>query len=255
VALTGDSLAGTAALVTGGAVGIGRAIALALAGAGADVAITCLSHDGAEVAGQVEAMGRTAAVLPLDATDSAAVDRAVAEAADRLGGSLDVVVNNAGGLLKRVTVAEMSDDHWRRLVDTNLTSAVYVTRAALRHMERPGGRIVFISSLAARHGGAPGAAAYAATKAGLEGLTRGLAKELAPRSIRVNAVVPGFILGTPFHEKFTTPEGAKAAIDATLVGRAGCPEDVANAVLYLVSDLAGFVTGEALEVNGGAWFH
>jgi 3-oxoacyl-[acyl-carrier protein] reductase len=113
---------------------------------------------------------------------------------------------------------------------------------------------VNMSSLAARNGGGPGAMAYGAAKAGLLGFTRGLAKELAPRGITVNAVAPGLILETPFHDTFNTEEGRQAAIATIPLRRGGVPDDVAGAVLFLVSDLAGFITGEVTEINGGAWF-
>jgi 3-oxoacyl-[acyl-carrier protein] reductase len=140
------------------------------------------------------------------------------------------------------------------VIDVNLSSTLYCTRAALPYMHRGWGRIVNMSSLAARNGGGPGAAAYAAAKAGLLGLTRGLAKELAARGITVNAAAPGLILETPFHETFNTEEGRQATIATIPLGRGGVPNDVAGAVLFLVSDLADFITGEVTEINGGAWF-
>ena len=246
-------LAGRTALVTGGAVGIGRGIAIALARVGADVAVTYHSHDGEAVAGDIAALGRTSAAFALDVTDSAAVAGVLDDAASALGGRIDILVTNAGGLIARLPVAEMPDEHWRRVIDVNLTSTFLCAREVLRHMP-DGGRIVNISSLAGRNGGGPGAAAYGAAKAGVHGLTRGLAKELGPRGITVNAVAPGLILGTPYHEAFTPEADQRAGIAATPLRRAGYPDDVAGAVLYLASNLGSFCTGAVLDLNGGTYF-
>ncbi len=246
-------LSGQAALVTGGATGIGRGVAIALAEAGADVAVTYRSHDGAEVAKEIGALGRRAAAYPLDATDSAQIDRVVDLAAEALGRPVSVLVNNAGGMVARKPVTEMSDDHWHQVIELNLFSAFACSRSVLRQMPDDG-RIVNISSVAGRNGGGRGAAAYAAAKAGMHGLTRGLAKELGPRRITVNAVAPGLILDTPFHEMFTPPNEQQAAIDSTPLHRAGFPVDVAGAVLYLVSELGAFCTGAVIDLNGGTYF-
>lgn len=247
-------LTGKTALVTGGNTGIGRAIALTLAQAGADVALTYFSNADPQTVEQIRALGRQSLALRLDAADSAEVNRVVSELAGALGGHIDILINNAGYMVGRAPVAEMSDEYWHQVINVNLSSAFYCTRAALPYMTTGWGRIVFMSSLAARNGGGAGATAYAAAKAGLLGLTRGLAKEVASRGITVNAVTPGLILETPFHDTFNTAEGKEAAIATIPLGRGGVPADVAGAVLYLVSDLAGFITGEVTEINGGAWF-
>jgi 3-oxoacyl-[acyl-carrier protein] reductase len=248
------NLAGKTALVTGGNTGIGQAIALALAQAGADVALTYFSNPGGQTVTAIRALGRKSLALRLDATDSTEVNQVVPELARALGDHIDILVNNAGHMVGRVPVAEMSDEHWHDVINVNLSSAFYCTRAALPYMRTGWGRIVNMSSLAARNGGGSGAVAYAAAKAGLLGLTRGLAKELAPWGITVNAVAPGLILETPFHTTFNTEEGRQAAIATIPLQRGGVPNDVAGAVLFLVSDLAGFITGEVTEINGGAWF-
>lgn len=247
-------LSGAGALVTGGSVGIGRAVALAVARAGADVVLTYYSHPGDETAAAIRALGRRAVAIPLDVTQPEDVDEQVRQAARELGGSLDIVINNAGGLVARVAVADMAVEHWRRVVELNLSSAFYCTRAALPFMTEGRGRVVNICSLAALDGGGPGAAAYAAAKAGLLGLTRGLAKELAPRGITVNAVAPGLILDTPFHATFSTEERVQATIGRIPVGRGGVPDDVAHAVVYLASEGAAFVTGEVIRIDGGLLF-
>lgn len=244
------TLTGRTALVTGGAAGIGRAVAVALARAGADVVVTHRSHDPAGVVAEIRALGRTAEAHALDATDPAAVRTVVDRVSSVFDGRIDVLVNNAGGLIGRVPVAQMSIEHWRAVIDLNLTSAFVVTQAVLPVMPY-GGRIVTIGSVAGQDGGGPGAVAYAAAKAGVDGLTRALAKDLGRRGITVNAVAPGFIGDTAFHEQHTAPEAQRAAVAATLVGRAGTPADVAAAVLYLASD-PGFVTGAVLDLNGGS---
>lgn len=246
------SLEGRAALVTGAATGIGQAIAISLAERGADVAITYLGHNPTSTLACIRRSGRRGLAVRVDPRDSSAVTAAVDQAASELG-HLEILVNNAGGLVGRQELSDMSDDHWREVLDVNLSSAFYFTRASLRHLSI-GGRIVSVSSLAARNGGGPGASAYAASKAGLHGLTRALAKELAPRGMTVNAVDPGFIGDTPFHERFTSDEARESAIAATPLRRAGTSGDVAAAVAYLVSDDAAYCTGVLLDINGGSYF-
>lgn len=247
--MTDGSLHGRVALVTGGGTGIGREVALALGRAGADVAVTYRTHDARQVVAELHAMGRAATAYQLDATDPDAVRDVVAAAARDLGGRVDVLVNNAGGIVGRVPLAEMTPQHWHAVLDVNLTSAFLVTQAVLDVMPA-GGRVVQVSSAAGQDGGGAGASAYAAAKAGMDGLTRALAKELGPRGITVNSVAPGFIGQTPFHERFTPEAGQRAAVAGTLVGRAGTPQDVAAAVVYLASE-PGFVTGAVLDLNGG----
>lgn len=240
------------ALVTGGALGLGRAIALRLAADGAAVAVGYHSYPADEAVAEIEAQGGEAVAVPLDVTDRQWVDQAVADLIARFG-RLDILVNNAGGLLARLTIDEMSDDHWHQVLELNLTSAFYCTRAAAPHLGR-GGRIVNVSSLAGQNGGGPGASAYAAAKAGLLGFTRASAKELGGKGVTVNAIAPGFIGDTPFHATFSSPELQRAMVAQAAIGRAGQPADVAAIVAYLVSPAAGFMTGTVSDINGGSYF-
>ena len=249
------NLEGKTAFVTGGNIGIGAGIAKALAQCGAQVIITYFSHE-VEAKATVKALkglGCDAAMFHLDATDSAQAASVLAQAAAQMNGKIDILVNNAGNLVDRAQIESMTDEHWRRVMDVNLSSAFYCTREALKVMPE-GGRIVNMSSLAARNGGGNGTVPYATSKAAIIGLTRGLAKELAPRKITVNALAPGFIAETPFHETFTGLENYAGIIAGIPLGVAGLPQDVAGAVLYYVSDLGKWVTGQVAEINGGVWF-
>lgn len=242
------------ALVTGAGHGIGRAIAERLAQAGADVVVHYgTSADAAEqTAAAVSATGRKAWTVQADVTDPAAVKAMVDEAVDHLGG-LDVLVTNAGHLVQRCPVVDMETELWHRIIDVNATSTFLTCRAAIAALRASGGRIVTMSSLAAHNGGGPGSVAYAAAKAAVSGFTRGLAKELAPDGVAVNAVAPGFIGGTAFHDTFTPEQAQAAIVNGIPLGRPGTADDVADAVLWLASPLAGFVTGETVDVNGGQW--
>jgi 3-oxoacyl-[acyl-carrier protein] reductase len=247
-------LTGTRALVTGAGHGIGRAIAVGLATAGADVAVHYgQSADGAEdTAAQITSLGRRAKTFHADVRDGAQVTVLVADVVTFLGG-LDILVTNAGHLVARSPVAEMTDEHWHHVIDVNLTSTFLTCRAALPSLIASRGRIVTMASVAAHNGGGAGAAAYAAAKAGIIGFTKALAKEVGPQGVTVNSVAPGFIGGTAFHDTFTPPEAQKAMVAGIPVGRGGTPEDVAAAVVYLSSPAAGFVSGSTLDLTGAQW--
>jgi len=242
------------AIVTGASTGIGRAIAIALARAGADVAIHYGSSrkEAEETARAVESHGRRAVLVQADFRDPTAAGKAVEAAVQALGAPIDILVNNAGSLVGRSAVEEMDAELWQEVIALNLSSVFFVTKAALPHLG-DGARIVNVSSVAARHGGGPGAFAYAAAKGGVMTLTRGLAKELASRNIRVNAIAPG-VIETPFHDKFSTPELLETFRKGIPLGRLGTSEECAGAVLYLVSPLASYVTGQSIDINGGQWF-
>lgn len=250
-------LDGKVALVTGGASGIGRAVSLALAAAGARVAVHYFSSDAGaqETASVIDAAGSGRAVLvKANLTVAGEADRVVARTLETLGG-LDVLVNNAGHLIQRCAVAEMPDALFRTIMDVNLTSTFAMCRAALRHMLPKGsGSIVNVSSAAAFAGGGNGATVYAASKGAIVGFTRALSKEVGPKGIRVNAVAPGQI-ATQFHDRFSTPEGRANTIKTIPLGREGTAEEVAQVVLFLASPAASFVNGEVSGVNGGMYFH
>ena len=244
------------ALVTGGGSGIGKAVALALAEAGATVAVHYFgSKSGAEeVVASIRASGGRADSIQPDRKLPGEADRVVGEALAAFR-ELDIVVNNAGHLVQRCAVAEMSDDLYQAIMDVNMTSTFAVSRAALRHMlPRRSGSIINVSSAAAFTGGGNNATIYATSKAAIVGFTRGLAKEVGGQRIRVNAVAPGQI-GTQFHERFSTPEGRAQTVRGIPLGREGTAEDVARVVVFLASPAAAFVTGEVLAVNGGMLFH
>lgn len=249
-------LTGKTAFVTGGNLGIGRAISLSLARCGVDVALSYYSHrkEGEQTVKDIEKMGRKAYAFQLDATNSGQVKEVVDQVARALGGHIDILMNNAGHLVKRSSIVDMTDEHWFTTMNVNVTSTFFCTRAVLPYMNTGWGRIVNMSSLAARNGGGNGATAYAAAKGAIIAFTRGLCKEVADQGITVNAVAPGLILDTPFHETFNTEAGIQSAINGTPLKRGGTPDDVAGAVLYFVSELGSFITGEILEINGGLYF-
>jgi len=245
-------LKGRTALVTGSSTGIGRAIALAFARNGADIAVHYRTNrDAAEdVANLARDEGRKVIAVRADVAQKSEVESLFGQVEDSFGRRLDILVNNAGSLVERASVAEMTEDIFDRTVAVNFRSVFLCCQAALAKLPDETGRIVNISSIAARNGGGPGSAAYASSKAAVTCFTKNLAKELAPRGITVNAVAPG-VGATPFHEKFTTPEAMEAFRQKTPLTRNGRPDDIAGAVLYLVSPEAAWTTGETIEVNGG----
>jgi 3-oxoacyl-[acyl-carrier protein] reductase len=247
-------LNGKVALVTGGARDIGRSIALKLAESGAAVAINYYaSADRANaLASEITQKGGRAIAIQADVTKPADVATMVSETRAKLGDKIDILVNNAGGLIARKSIAEMEEAFFDSVMDLNFKSLFLVTQAAMPHLA-DGGAVVNLASLAARDGGGPGAAIYASAKGAVLTFTRSLSKELAPRKIRVNAVTPGLI-DTTFHDLHTKPEARKATAARTSIGREGHPDDVANAVVFLASDGAAYITGESIEINGGLYF-
>ncbi|MBN8218062.1 MAG: glucose 1-dehydrogenase [Spirochaetes bacterium] len=248
-------LKGKKVLVTGGGQGIGRAISEAFAAQGAELVIHYHSSaEGAEaVVKETLSNGGRAKAVQADLTQEADAVRLVKESVAYLGG-LDILVNNAGDLVGRKTLDGVDLDYWRKILDINLTSMMLVSREAGPHLiARGGASIVNLASLAGRKGGHPGSLVYSTAKGAVLTWTRALSNELAPRGVRVNALAPGLILGTRFHNTHTTKESADQTVQGIPLGRAGTPEDVAGATLFLASQYDGFITGATLDVNGGVY--
>lgn len=239
-------LTGKTALVTGASGGLGSAIAKQLIGQGAKVA---LSGTRVEALEKLAAeLGPNAVVTPANLSDRAAVEALAKDAEAKLGGQVDILVNNAG-LTRDGLAMRMKDEDWQQVLDVNLTAAFVLSRAVMRGMMKARwGRIISITSVVGTTGN-PGQANYAASKAGLIGMSKSLAQELASRNITVNCVAPGFI-ATSMTEVLTDDQ--KAAISTKIpMGKMGSSEDIAAAVTYLASHEAGYVTGQTLHVNGG----
>lgn len=249
-----DELKGKVTIVTGGARDIGRAVALKLGLGGANVMVnyyeSTLQAD--KVVKEIQAGGSKGLAVKADVSKWDEVQFLIRETKRMLGDEIDILVNNAGGLIQRSPIHEMEESLWDRVIDINLKGVYLMCKAVIPHM-RAGGAIVNVSSLAARTGGGPGAIHYAAAKGGVLAMTRGLAKELAPRGIRVNCVEPG-VIATKFHDVFTKPEVRKNFPRMIPLGREGETREVAEVVEFLVTNRSSYITGEAIQINGGSYF-
>lgn len=247
-----EDIRGKRALVTGSSTGIGAAVAKELARLGAAVAVHGNKNAAAAeaVAAEIRAAGGTAVVVLGDVSNSAAAAQIVADAVARLGG-LDILINNAGAILERVTNAAFDDAAYDNVYNLNVRSVLAVTKAAYPHLKAAGGgSIINTGSVAGRFGGFGGSAVYASAKAAVHSITRNAAREFAPDHIRVNVVAPGFII-TPFHDK--TPQSVKDSAAAQIpMQRLGTAEDCVGAYVFLASDsMSGYITGQIIDVNGG----
>jgi NAD(P)-dependent dehydrogenase (short-subunit alcohol dehydrogenase family) len=249
--VTGFDLSGKKAFVTGASRGIGRVIAVALAAAGADVAIAARSQDGLEqTAREVTAVGRKAFVFPLDVTRQQDVVAAVTEAIKMLG-HLDIVFNNAGGSNFMVPFLDMRISGWEKVLRLNLDSTVYVCQAVGPHLrERGSGSVINVASVAGL-AAAPGLVPYGASKAAVVSLTRTLAVEWAPLGIRVNALCPGWTATDLNKNLWDGPDGGEATVANVPMRRWARPEEMAGPAVFLASDASSYMTGQVLVVDGG----
>ncbi|MFM2356840.1 MAG: hypothetical protein RLZZ528_2576 [Pseudomonadota bacterium] len=250
-------LAGRAILVTGASTGIGAALARALAAQGALVGLHYnASRDAAEaLAAEIEAGQGRVRLIRADVSRSSEARRAVEEMVAGFG-RLDGLVNNAGGMVRRVPYAEASDKDYDEIMDLNARSVIAASQASIAHLkaaakETGDAFIINTTSIAARNGASGGAGLYGSSKAFVHNVTRGMAKELIPFGIRVNAVAPG-VIATPFHERYSTQAQLDAMLATIPAGRLGTPEDCVGAFLFLASrSLSGYIAGQVIEVNGG----
>ncbi|MEO7247079.1 MAG: 2-dehydro-3-deoxy-D-gluconate 5-dehydrogenase KduD [Novosphingobium sp.] len=241
-------LSGKAALVTGANTGIGQAIALALAQAGADVAVAGRSQP-AETLKLIEAAGRKAVNIKADLGSIEPVQRVVDEALAGLG-RIDILVNNAG-IIRRDDLLAFSEDDWDAVMDTNLKTLFFLSQAAARHMtERGSGKIINIASLLTFQGGIR-VPSYAAAKAGVGGVTKAMANELAPKGVQVNAIAPGYIATNNTAALQADDTRNRQIMERIPTGRWGRPEDIAGAAVFLASPASDYVTGQVLAVDGG----
>ena len=250
-----DKLQGKNVLVTAGAQGIGEAITQQFIDHGANVAVHYFSSsERAEILkASAHEKGQKAIAVAADLTNERDAVRVVAETVEALGG-VDILINNAGSLVARKRIEEIEIDFWTKVMDINLTSMMYVTKAATPHLiKNENSSIVNLASLAGRKGGHAGSLAYSTSKGAILTFTRALSSELGPHGVRVNAVAPGLILGTAFHNTHTTPESAAKTVSGIPIKRAGNADDVARAVIYLASEYDGFITGATLDINGGSY--
>jgi 3-oxoacyl-[acyl-carrier protein] reductase len=247
-----QNLNGRVAVVTGASTGIGSWAAIALAECGASVAVNYNRNQaGAEETRRIiESQGGRAIIVQADVSTKAGAQSLIETARAQLG-PVDILVNNAGDMIQRCPLADFTEELWDRVMDLNFKSVLLCSQAVMREMmDRGRGSIINVGSIAGHHGGGPGATVYAAAKAGVMCLTKGMAKELAPYGIRVNGVAPG-VIDTPFHDRMSTPELLQQFVANIPLKRAGTPEECGRVIAFLASDAASYIHGETIEINGG----
>jgi len=245
-------LTGRTALITGASSGIGAATASVFADLGANVAIGYFNNEAGafKVRDEVAATGAKVVALRGDVRRAADIKSMVERTVEAFG-PIDILVNNAGSLVERQRLAQITEDRWDDIMNLNLKSAMLFSQMVAPSMiERKHGAIINLVSIAGRNGGGPGATAYATAKGALITMTKGMARELAPQGVRVNAVSPG-VIDTPFHEVFSTPEMIKGFVAGIPMGRTGTSVECATVIAFLASDAASYIAGETIEVNGG----
>ena len=248
-----STFSGQLALVTGGATSIGAATVECLASQGA--AVACGYHksqaEAVALAEKLNARGLVVWPVQLDVAEGGQVRTAVEATLNHFGQAISLLVNNAGDNLNPAPIEALDEALWRKVIDINLTGPFLCAKYVVPGMKTLGrGRIINISSISARTGGGPGSTHYVASKAGLEGFTRALAKELAPFNITVNGIAPGLI-ATPIHERINTPESLERLRQSIPLARLGAAGEVAQVVAFLASEAGSFITGEIIAVNGG----
>jgi 3-oxoacyl-[acyl-carrier protein] reductase len=247
--------AGKTALVTGASRGIGAATAIALAKNG--ISRLVLHYNGykqgvEETQAAVQAAGAQSEIIGGDLSTPAGIDAFTAELKTKAP-KIDILINNAGHLVKRAKLMEMTPESYDQIMDLNVKSVWFISQAVVPHMiEQKSGIIINLSSIAARNGGGPGATIYAAAKAAVATITKGMAKELAPQGIRVNAVSPGTV-DNYFHEKYSNRQMLDSMLAMTPAGKLGTNEEVADTILFLCSNASRYIYGQTIEINGGMY--
>ncbi len=246
-------LSGKVAIVTGGSRDIGKQVSLKLAEEGASICINYFNNQAAaqETLNEVEAIGGKAIIVKGDITKAEDIATLVSTCISTFGATIDILVNVAGGIIGRKLLPEIEETFWDTVMDVNLKSVFRVTQAVVPHMTN-GGSIINFSSQAARDGGGFGAVAYSTAKGAVLTMTKGLAKELGPKGIRVNCISPGMI-NTTFHNTFTKDEVRKNVAAATPLRREGEASEIGDLALYLASNKSSFITGASIEINGGSY--
>ena len=239
-------------IVTGASSGIGKATALEFAASGANVVVHYNNNKtGAEqVLKEIQGIGQSGIIVGGDLSEKAKVDKMISATLEAFG-TIDILINNAGTLVERRSIETMDEQLWDMVMNVNLKSAFLCSHEVIPIMKEKGwGRIINVTSIAARNGGGPGAGHYSTAKAGVLTFTKSLAKELAGTGILVNSVAPG-VITTPYHDEYSTQEARKMFASNTPLKREGTPEEVAYGILFFASEQASFILGETLEINGG----